>query len=128
MELVRPRRKQTGTMEQQRKRHLQRQARQDALNRLKSGETVSIMAFSEWFEPDGKPASGYKSFLVRPIGAQELFDACEVLTLRERKIWASSYYLKDGKEVHVSGGRHVPAGKIFGIVVGSEVFPPVVPQ
>lgn len=122
MGMVRRRRQPTGTMGQQRKRHLQRQARQDAINRLKAGETVSIMAFAEGLEPDGRPRAGYRRFTVRPIGVDELFDACTVLTLREHKVWASFYYLKDGKEVHVTGGRHVPAGKVFGIVVDSEMF------
>lgn len=72
---------------------------------------MSIMAYTD---------EGYKRFTVRPIGVDEFYDGCHVLTLRERKIWASFYYLKDGKEVHVSGGRHVPAGKVFGIIVDNE--------
>lgn len=99
--------KKPGEAAAARKRHLQRQNRQDALNRLAAGETVSIMAYTE---------DGYRQFTARPVDPSEGLDGKTVLTLREGKIWATYYYAKDGKEVHVSGGQHVPAGKIFGVV------------
>lgn len=108
MGVVKPRRRASGTMEEQRVRHLQRQARQDALNRLKAGETVSIMAYTD---------EGYKRFTARPGGPNECLDGQTVLTLREGKIWAAFYYMKDGRAVHVSGDRREHAGKIFGVVV-----------
>ncbi len=99
--------KKPGQHAEARKRHLQRQARQDALNRLATGESVSIMAYTE---------DGYQQFTAGPVEPDEDLNGKTVLTLREGKIWAALWYEKDGKEVHVSGGRHVPAGKIFGVV------------
>ena len=89
-----------------RKRHLQRQNRQNALSRLQAGESASIMAYTD---------EGYKRFTADPVAPGDNLNGCTVLVLRERKIWAALYYEKDGREVHV-GGKHVPAGKIFGIV------------
>ena len=108
--MVRERRRPTGTMEQQRKRHLQRQARQDALNRLHAGETVKIMALTY---------EGYRPFTVRPIDAGEDLEGLTVIVHREHKIIATRYCTKDGKDIYVRFDRHVFSGKgkIFGIVV-----------
>jgi hypothetical protein len=91
-----------------RKRHVARQGRQDALVRLKAGETVSIMAYTH---------EGYKRFTVRPLGLGEPHGG-EVLVLLERKIWVTDYYEKDGCKVRGTGSTyHVPPDKVFGIVV-----------
>ena len=108
--MVRERRRPTGTMEQQRKRHLQRQARQDALNRLHAGETVKMMAFTN---------EGYRPFTVRPIVVGEDLEGLMVIAHREHKIIATRYCTKDGKDIYVRFDRHVFSGKgkIFGIVI-----------
>jgi len=92
-----------------RKRHLQRQNRQDALNRLKAGETVNIMAYTE---------DGYKPFTVAPFGPGDPFGGAKVLALLENKIWAVEYIDKDGCRVYGTGSTyHIPGDKLFGIVV-----------
>ena len=101
--------RQTGTAEEQRKRHLQRQARQDALVRLRAGETVSIMAYTK---------EGYKRFTIAPFAPDEPFNNCQVLALVENKIWVVDYIEKDGCRVYGTGrAYHIPYDKLFGIVV-----------
>lgn len=111
MGVVRRRRVSTGTMEQQRKRHLQRQARQDALTRLKAGDTVSIMAYT------GK---GYARFTVRPVDASCAFDppsGSQVLVLMEGKVQVADYSDKDGQKVFGRGTYYVRSDKLLGVVV-----------
>lgn len=101
--------KKPGEHAEARKRHLQRQVRQDALNRLKAGETVSIMAYT---------GDGYERFTVAPLGPGEPFSGSKVIVLMEGKIWAADYTDKDGCRVYGSGKTyHVPADKVFGAVI-----------
>lgn len=115
MAVVRPRRRSTGTAAQQRKRHLQRQARQDALNRLKVGETVSIMAYTD---------DGYKRFMVRPVDVSCAFDppsGSQVLVLLEGKVQVAHYADKDGQKVFGNGVYHVRSDKLFGVVINDAL-------
>lgn len=118
MGMVRQHRSQTGTMEEQRKRHLQRQARQDAITRLKAGFVVSIMAYTP---------IGYKRFTVRPVNTDDAFDppsGCKVLVLLENKVQVTDYFDHDGQKVFGTGSvYHVRENKLFGVVVKEEHQP-----
>lgn len=108
-----------GDMQRARKRHLARQAMQDAAKRLtaltKEGRFDELVPIRALFAEDGK----YHDYKVRPWDGG--FNGGElVLMLLERKIQVARVVDKDGLWVSGSLGSlryHLTKAKVFGVVV-----------
>ena len=104
--------KKPGEMQETRKRHLARQARQDALSKLKLGETVTISAW------DADAGGGYRNFRVQPCPEDADLSGSKILIHMESKIQAATFIDKDGQKVLSKNGvYHIRWDQILGVVI-----------
>ncbi len=102
--------KKPGEMQAARKRHLAKQARQDALSKLKLGETVTISAW------DAEAGGGYRNFQVRP--AQEPTTGTQILVHMENKIQVTTFIDRNGEKVISKNDvYYIHPEQILGVVV-----------
>lgn len=104
-----------GEMQAARRRHLARQARQDAITKLKLGETVTISAW------DADAGGGYRNFQVKPFTDEtNVFSGDRVLIHMENKIQVATFIDKDGQKVlSKNSAYYIRWEQILGVVVSS---------
>lgn len=101
--------KKPGEFKAARKQHLARQARSDALKRLREGLPVEVQALTE---------NGSKLVTVRPLKEDEPFSHQPVLCVFGRKLRVMTFVEKDG--LRVLNNFHnaiIPLDQIHGVVV-----------
>ncbi len=105
--------KKPGEMQAARKRHLARQARQDAISKLKLGEIVTISAWDA-------DAGGYHTFRVKPYTEDSfVFSGNRILLKMENKIQVATLIDKDGQKVGSKNGvYYIRWEQILGIAMG----------
>lgn len=101
--------KKPGEFKAARRRHLARQARSDALKRLREGFSVEVRALTE---------NGSKTVKVRALEDDEPLDQQPVLCVFGRKLRVMTFVEKDGGIVlnnfHYA---HIPLEQIHGVVL-----------
>ena len=102
--------KKPGEFKASRRRHLEAQARSDALKKLKLGEPTTVWALTE---------AGARHFEVRPLIGDEPIDGQTVLCVYGHKLRVMLFIEKDGLKV-IDSNRcgHIRLKRVFGIVTG----------
>lgn len=101
--------KKPGEFKAARKQHLARQARSDALKRLREGFPVQVQALTE---------NGARIVKVRPLTKNEPLDQQPVLCVFGRKLRVMTFVDKDGGLVlNNFHHAHIPLNQIHGVVV-----------